>query len=497
MQLDGGWSMVIDKHMSILLYLQTARIKWLRDIGMFVILLSISLYTHGQETSQDIRIAQLEKQVSSLEARLRNVDQDMYEKELEKRRAEDLDYILKHVLEETAKQYKKMNTLALGGNENGQFYLKSADGNFLMNIHGFVQTQYDLNQQNSRSGNRLGDTQMGFQIRRARLWIDGHICDPRFGYRFQMQSSTPNNGEVFFQEAFASYFLNDDFKVMIGLMKLPFLRTQLTPAFGLLAVDRAPATYFFNLERSTQIQLQWFGSENVRLYASISNGTRRTEELIPPRGFFTIGNDPANLAITGRFDWRVFGTWDQQYMNVAWPGTPNTLIVGAAVNYQLANQSVSDAMDPVPGNANYFTYTADATLDSNGWHLSGVFFGAHTREATLDLEDRDFYGALIQGAYLFEGKVQPFMRLEWMHPDIEGQNDPLGLTWGVNIYFKKQKFKFTTDLVWFFEGDAFNALDVNPFTEPVFIPLYGLGVANGSFSDNNLIAIRTQLQLKF
>ena len=83
-----------------------------------------------------------------------------------------------------------------------------------------------------------------------------------------------------------------------------------------------------------------------------------------------------------------------------------------------------------------------------------------------------------------------------MHPDIEGSGDPVAMTTGVNVYFSRQNVKWTSDFLWFFTGDAFNSLEINPFTEPVFIPLYALGTT-GSFSENNMFVFRTQLQLRF
>ena len=366
-----------------------------------------------------------------------------------------------------------------------------------MYLNGFSQNWFVVNQQNARPSTGLGDTQLGFLTRRARLWFHGNVVNEKIGFRLQLETSPPDLGRIFMQEAWGSYQFNDDWKMIFGLAKLPFLREQLAAGWELLSVDRSPTSYFFNLNRQTQFQIQWFGSEFLRLYAALSNGTRRDLTQIPPRGYDTIGKDPASLAVTARAEWKMFGTWLLEYKSVAWSGTEPTAIIGAAINYQLANMDVTESFSLFPGNGDYLTFTVDGAWDYRNWHIVGYGFGAFIRHANENLQNRDMFGAQLEAAYLIDDMYQPFVRLEWINPDINGNDDPVFMTFGTNIYFAKQRLKWTTDLLWFFQGDAFNSLEINPFTEPVFIRLYGIDEESGDFGANNMIVFRTQLQVKF
>ncbi|QQE10444.1 hypothetical protein JD969_13145 [Planctomycetota bacterium] len=474
---------------------------------VFIVIVAVnSLSIYAQEVSPERRIAELESHVAKLESRLQSLDQQFNKKELDERWTREIRSLIDDVLEDASTRNQIDGGGIYAGNQGGQFFLQSADSKYRLYINAFMQNWFAINQMNGRPAGPPpsdstdvftgGPTQLGFETRRARIWWHGNVVDERIGFRLQLEVSPPDLGRTFIQEAYASYFINDDFKMMFGLMKLPFLRTQLASAAELLSVDRTATSYFFNLNRQVQLQMQWFGSENVRLYAALSNGTRRDLSLIPPRGYYTIGNDPATLSITARADWRLFGTWLLQYKNVAWPGTEDTAILGAAINYQIANQDITDNFSIFPGNGDYLSFTVDGAWHFDNWFLAGMGYGAFIRHASQEIQDRDLFGAQLEAAYLHEGKYQPFLRFEWMHPDVEGAGDPVAMNTGVNVYFSRQNVKWTSDIVWFFTGDAFNSLEINPFTEPVFIPLYGLGTT-GSFSENNMFVFRTQLQLQF
>ncbi|WP_432798911.1 porin [Poriferisphaera sp. WC338] len=471
---------------------------------LFVSLLSILLLAFlpipavSAETkiATNTRINELEAKVRMLEGRLQDVDARYQEDWLNERRSEEIKTLIDEVLIDANKRTSFMQEGLWPGNFDGKFFLASGDGKFRININGLTQVQYIANQQNGRLASTGGNTQHGFEIRRARFYVHGHFIDPAIGYRLQFETSPLRQGDVFTQEAYGSYMFNDQWKIMVGLMKLPFLREQLSPASGLLAVDRAVVTNLFDLGREVQVQIQHF-NKDFRAYAAISTGTRIDTGGIPPRGYYPIGTDSTNLTLTARIDWKPYGDWELQYQNVALAGEANTLMIGAAINYQLGNSSVSDILPNFPGNANYLSFTVDGALDQDNWHIDAAFTGAFLRNVNGELESRNMFGALVEGGYLFKKKYQPFMRYSWLDADIPGSDPISALTFGANIYYHDQNLKWSTDLVWFFEGDVFNALQISPFGQPIFNRIFGFGGATGSFSDNNFIAIRTQFQILF
>ena len=86
---------------------------------------------------------------------------------------------------------------------DGAFFLASPDGNFRLNVKGFMQFRYHLNF--TSDDNTVGDDfQPGFSNPRTLLFFTGHIFDSALTYQIRMNFSRAT-GAAFLDDAFIAY----------------------------------------------------------------------------------------------------------------------------------------------------------------------------------------------------------------------------------------------------------------------------------------------------
>ena len=474
----------------------------------------------------------LRSEVQALRSEVASLRQSQDSDWLNERRATEIKGLIRDVLSDAETRSTLLQEGMMAGNDNGKFFLKSADGNFLMNVSAFAQIRYVGNLQNGRPANTGGDDQNQFQLNRAKIRLDGHIIDPSWGYFFQLATNAPDfdtssnqnteanqamgnirqNGLVYMQEVGMSKQLNDDIKLYAGVFKTPFLREFLLYETDLLAVDRASATEFFNIGRSAQFMLEYTGFDPFKVYVSINNGSRVNVDPFNDDnglglygnnttnshniGYPVFGTDAVEFAVTARADWKLWGDWSQMDDFVAWRGDDSAMFVGAAVNYELPKDGVARNLG---GSLQYFSFTADALWKQNGLSLMAAWMGAKYFDTSGQFNDRDQWGAVAYAAYMVTDELQPYIRGEWINSGQASSEDVIGVTFGANYYFARQNAKFTFDVVWFFQGNIPSA-DAYVFARNPFGPALGLNNpfdANGTISDNNIVAIRGQFQIAF
>jgi hypothetical protein len=158
------------------------------------------------------------------------------------------------------------------------FQFASADGNFSLRIGGRIQTRFEYEFEEDDDGDGAAQDDLpNFLTPRLRLRLRGHAFDPKLTYDFHFDfggdvpkgSTSPSNvvtGVNFgagtstsaatsftgseqlaeLKDAFFNYEIADKaFQVRAGQFKTPYSRAQLTSAFSLEFVDRAPTDRFF------------------------------------------------------------------------------------------------------------------------------------------------------------------------------------------------------------------------------------------------------------
>ncbi len=355
------------------------------------------------------------------------------------------------------------------------FFLRSADGNFLLRIKGQLDFRWVLNNQNNAPvGN---DTVYGFEVRRAKLTFQGHVVDPSWEYK--VQGAFSRNGGAFVLED--AYVLKsfDEIGVKFGQYKLPFLTEETMSSTRQLAVERSLVNEEFNQDYSKGVQVGWSGDQ-FRVAGAYSDGfgSRNTAfdaniYLVPTSAAPTTGN-----ALTGRVDWLICGDWKQFEQFTSLRGSELAARVGLAANYQ--DSKYSSAVEE-----EFFTWTLDGAVQGDGWNAFAYFVAKHLDSSDAAVGSPDQYGIVAQGGFYICEKGELFGRYEWGTLDIPGQQDLSIATVGYNWYISGQNLKWTNDF-----GVAFNEVGAG-------WSVSGTGWRIDAPGENGQVVVRSQFQLLF
>jgi phosphate-selective porin OprO and OprP len=151
--------------------------------------------------------------------------------QLESQREADKEEIEKVVAEDKDAWYKKFKA-----GYNKGFFLESDDGNFSMKMKFRTQLQFAVdNTDDKQTGEK--DTATNFNIRRFRIYWEGHVFRPWFNYLFQI--SADNNGNFILRDAYLDAAYDTRIFPRGGQFKVPFNREELTSSSELQLVDRS------------------------------------------------------------------------------------------------------------------------------------------------------------------------------------------------------------------------------------------------------------------
>ena len=206
------------------------------------------LQTNKEQQEQSIdakakqRTDELEQKLNAQE-RQRQADAAAQEAAT-KQKSEELDRELKSIAHEQelqrteADKEKARPTITLG---NNGLVVRSADSNFLMNIHGYMQADARFYLEDNTPAN---DT---FLLRRVRPIIEGTVYD-RFSYRFMpdfgsgnVSGSSAGNNAIL-DDAFGNARILPDLQVQIGKFKSPVGLERLQSTAELLFIETGFAT---------------------------------------------------------------------------------------------------------------------------------------------------------------------------------------------------------------------------------------------------------------
>ncbi len=420
-------------------------------------------------------------EIQALRAELAQVRAQQEESWLTERRAQEIKGLVKEVLADAETRASLLAEGATAGiDDKGKIYLKSADGSWKAEFGGQIQMRYIWNENEGAAG-ADDESVDGFQMRRVKFSVGGHIADPKLYYKLVLATDR-DSGDVVMEDAFFGYKFDSGLFVQAGVFKLPFARQELVSSASQVAVDRGIVTEYFTLDRAEQVQIGYQG-DDFAVAASIHDGADNewTE--------FT-GDQAHSFGVTGRVDWKVMGEWDQAKDELAWSKDEGTaLFIGAAAQWE----NNKDNAGAVANADDWYALTIDALLEMNPFSLTAAYFYAEANNpaGVGDLEAQGFY---LQGAVNIDDTWAPFARYEWIEQDPEaGGQDPLtAVTVGVNYFMKKHAAKITADVVYIFEGTSIAEVgDINGGELSD-----GLGLT-GKTNDEDQLAFRLQFQLLF
>jgi len=470
--------------------------------------------------------------VAALETQLAEMKAAQNSAWLNERRAEEVKTLIRDVLSDADTRASLLETGASAGHNGEHFFLASDDGGFLLEIMGGIQMRYVAGfQDRGFEGDdpNTGDpvvsgiadaNEFGLEFPRVKVRFAGHIADPRLGYAIELFIDGANNN-VTSDEIIISYEVMDGVTAWIGEDKAPFLREELTLPYNSLAVDRSYMNEVFTMGVVQGVGLKIDGETvfdlPLKISAMINDGARSGDggtavnPLTQGVGFagssvdpdtgdeFNIGRstsklfneDATDFAVSVRVDVKIAGEWGQMDDFSAWEGEDFAAFIGAAIHWEAGE--TGDSFN----NNNFFTWTLDGSIETNGLGLYAAIVGQSTDNdgtvfdpvafAPASASDHDLWGAVIQGGYMIPNcSLEPFVRYEYIDFDnaLGSTIDEANIvTFGANYYLDGHNAKVTVDVVW--------ALDPLPLSSSQ------LSILADDHDSNDQIVLRAQLQLLF
>jgi len=380
-----------------------------------------------------------------------------------------------------------LRTSNLNGSNSGLILADGGDTS--VKLGGFAQFRYINNFRdnppNATSGSfhDSGYTN-GFEATRTRLEVTGNIISKAL--TFKVDSDFNKSGDASLKDAWGQYAFDNGVKVKWGQFKLPVLREELVADVNQLAIDRSIVNTIFTQDRSQGIQAA-YEQDQWRILGALSDGLQ------------TLNTDytssaEADYAFSGRGEFKWGDDWKHFADFTSWRGQSNAGLIGVAAHYQHSGNTASAGNNAEK--VDLIQYTADFSLEGNGWNLFVAGVGRHSEPSgTNTASTLDDFGFVVQGGVFVNDQIELFARYDGVFVDSDygnGIDDTFNtLAGGVNYYVfaQSQAFKISADVQYFVDEVSSNVL-----------------VSGVSGSNNNALrfdgeggqfAVRLQVQLVF
>jgi hypothetical protein len=390
-----------------------------------------------------------------------------------------------------------------GGYANRRFFIQSEDGNFVLRPWIHVEIRDSTNIRNDFYPNGNGDTQNGFEIRRARFGFDGNFFTPDFTYFINWATNRENStltvvnsagatigtttspvgGLPVLEEAWVKYNFHDTpWYIHVGQMHDPLDHENIIGSKFRAPEASLQGDIFGNTDTFTQAGTIIFDDNGpVRVEGGITDGIRAANtnfEDSPNNGIAYDGG------VAGRAEWKLMGNWKDYSQLTALGDTSDLLVLGSGYDYSYAGggyDSLSHTVDLQYGSTcglfAYLCYFGRYTSHNRGIpNTSGVSasFGSPTPDLGKDTYEPSVD---VEFAYLMGQHLEPFVRYEYMYlrgTPAGSQNNVTDISAGFNYYFYGHNLKFTGLMTYLPTGipindDSSDVLISNRRAEVVFI----------------------------
>lgn len=299
-----------------------------------------------------------------------------------------------------------------------------------------------------------------FEVRRARIRLEGNVFDPRLIYKIQLSFT---RGDMDFdrtqypnilRDAAVGWKFSDNTIFWYGQTKLPGNRQRVISSGEQQFVDRSLVNATFNLDRDIGAQLyhQIGDSKPLWIKAAITNGDGRGT------------NNPDNgLAYTGRIEWLPLGQFTEEcdYFEADLIREPepkfsiggvysmnrNAIRPGGQLGTQYTTEDLTTDIQ---------TWFADALFKYRGISWSAEYANRWTPDAvfldgTKEVVIYKGQGFNTQLGYIFENNIEPSVRYSkiWGEKEtLEAANDQDQYTVALSKYINKHRVKLQTDLTY-------------------------------------------------
>jgi hypothetical protein len=369
-------------------------------------------------------------QIAELKQELAELKQQDGQDWLTEQRASEIRGIVQDVLADADTRTSLQNSGAMAGYNKG-FFLASPDGNFKLNVQGFMQVRWTLNtagDQNTRWGFENADTYLDFS---------GNVVDPSWKFKVRgnfANDEAGNSGNMGLSFAYIEKDLGDGLSVRVGQFRAPWLREELVDDPYQLGVDRSLFNASFTQGFSQGIQVG-YESDAFRVAGYYGDGFGpgfSGAVDVPGVGVVNVVSNGYNTANTawnqsttkwsfaGRGEYKISGDWSTFDDFTSFRGEEGGMMVGVAVRGQ-KGAGVNNGFS-LTDDAEIFGVTADFTWDFGGANLYAAFVYQSIEwgnqdlggGATIDLGTSDQVGFMVQGGYFVTEEIEIFGRYEYV-----------------------------------------------------------------------------------
>ncbi len=315
------------------------------------------------------------------------------------------------------------------------FFIQSPDGNYKLKVTGYFQFQFNLE-------NEGGETDYGFQIRRARIAFSGNLVNPKLTYKLQLnlvQFSTDLLLDLYVNYA----LLAKDLNVQVGQFTIPYIRQQIISSSNQVFVERSLASIEFTDADDQDSDGDGIADKLVKNGRDIGimvHGTPIKNKVEYQVGIFN-GNGTNHLNFNNHFLYagravvNILGeagySYEGDYANLDDPA----VFLGAAANYNQRNISHDKVL----------SMGAETGIKYKGFAASGEFMLRNTKPGDVLLTSGNDYGYYAQASYfVLPKKMEVAARLSQVF--FHGvQNDEGEVQFGLNGFLYKENLKLQTD----------------------------------------------------
>ena len=425
-------------------------------------------------------------QISELKAEIAALKGNQGEQWLTEQRADQIRGVVQDVLADSNTRSSFQQAGGATAGYNNGFFISSADGNYSLKINALEQVRFVWN-------NTYQDTKdqnsWGFENRRTQAFFSGNVVDPSWKYLVGIAYDAQNDpynadaGNFNLYYAMVTKSFGDGFSVSVGQMNVPFtVESNLFNAGSTQMGDYSIFEYMFGAGQQVGAKAE-LKKDAFRVSAGWYN-------IVQTDSSGTVGNswdnnDNQSIAVAGRAEYKVAGTWDQFSKESSFKGEEFGLLIGGGVIWQNGrNDNSAGVYD-----ANPLGLTADAQAKFGGFNLIGQFLWQDGYPGTD--ASSSVWGFNVQGGAFITEDLEVFGA--WAYADTAESGSSTGslgttnyLQTGANWYFAKNSIKATVMGIIPLNKDAADAGNLRGFES-------GIGLSD---SQNNFSLV-CQLQVMF
>lgn len=343
---------------------------------------------------------------------------------LNERRAEEVKGLIREVLADAETRASLLQDGVTAGHNGKNFFIKSEDGSFALNVAGMIEFRYLYSNQDMSP---TDDDRGGFDLARTRFGFIGHVVDPT--WKYVIWTGHNDSGGALLLDTYVTKTLGDGWSVTAGQFKVPLWREWLVSEKSQQVIERSLLNALSG--SYTQGVMVDYRGDRVHLTGSFNDGLAGLNQ--------TWSTEDTDYAFTGRGELLVDGQWSDYADWLSTRDDKPVLVIGGAAHYQQSEQGTATNSTEIT------RWTADVNWGLSGGNVFAAVIGDHEETGATDF---DRLGVLVQAGVFVTEKLEVYGRYEWLDLDqvTDGQDELSVITVGGNYYVSGHRLKLSADV---------------------------------------------------